>query len=108
MAKKKRYNYIKKKIARGTWPCILTMLLALGLLLATLALSVHFQGQGPMLLGALGFSSIVMSIFSIYFLILALHDSEKNYLPVRIGGILATCVLLVWIIFLALGLKAMA
>ena len=60
MAKKKRYNYIKKKIARGTVPCILTMLLALGLLLATLALSVHFQGQGPMLLGALGFSSIVM------------------------------------------------
>ena len=66
MTKKKRYNYIKKKIARGTWPCILTMLLALGLLLATLALSVHFQGQGPMLLGALGFSSIVMSILSIY------------------------------------------
>ena len=104
MAKKKRYNYIKK-IARGTWPCILTMLLALGLLLATLALSVHFQGQGPMLLGALGFSSIVMTLFSLYFLILALHDSEKNYLPVRIGGILATCVLLVWIIFLALGLN---
>ena len=105
MATKKRYNYIKKKIARGTWPCILTMLLALGLLLATLALSVHFQGQGPMLLGALGFSSIVMSGFSIYFLILALHDSEKNYLPVRIAGILAACVLLVWIIFIALGLK---
>lgn len=108
MTKKKRYNYIKKKIARGTGPCILTMLLALGLLLAPLALSVHFQGQGPMLLGALGFSSIVMAIFSIYFLILALHDSEKNHLPVRIGGILATCVLLVWIILLTLGLKAMA
>ena len=108
MAKKKRYNYIKKKIARGTWPCILTMLLALGLLLVTLALSVHFQGQGPMLLGALGFSSIVMSILSIYFLILALHDSEKNYIPARIGGILAICVLLVWIIFVVLGLKAMA
>ena len=107
MAKKKRYNYIKKKIARGTWPCILTMLLALGLLLATLALSVHFQGQGPRLLGALGFSSIVMTIFSLYFLILALHDSEKNYVPVRIGGIIAACVLLVWIIFIALGLKTM-
>ena len=60
-----------------------------------------------MLLGALGFSSIVMTIFSLYFLILALHDSEKNYVPVRIGGILAACVLLVWIIFIALGLKTM-
>ena len=107
MAKKKRYNYIKKKIARGTWPCILTMLLALGLLLATLALSVHFRGQGPMLLGALGFSSIVMTLVSLYFQILALHDSEKNYVPVRIGGILAACVLLVWIIFIALGQKTM-
>ena len=107
MAKKKRYNYIKKKIARGTWPCILTMLLALGLLLAAVALSVYFQGQGPMVLGALAFMSIVMSIFSIYYLILALHDSEKNYVPVRIGGILAVLVLMVWIMFIALGLKTM-
>ena len=46
MAKKKRYNYIKKKTARGTVPCILTMLLSLGLLLTALILSVYFQGQG--------------------------------------------------------------
>lgn len=108
MAKKKRYNYIKKKIARGTVPCILTMLLSLGLLLAALALSVHFQGQGPMVLGALALTSIVMALFSLYYLIRALHDPERKYTPVRIGGMLAACILVVWIALIALGIRAMS
>ena len=106
MQKKKRYNYIKKKIAHGTWPAILTVALALVLLLGTIALSVHFQGQGPMLLGALALTSIVMSLFSMYYFVLALHDAEKNYVPVRIAGMVAVLVLVAWMLLLALGLRA--
>ncbi|HBP25142.1 MAG TPA: hypothetical protein DD632_07145 [Oribacterium sp.] len=107
MAKKKRYNYIKKKTARGTVPCILTMLLSLGLLLTALILSVYFQGQGPMVLGAIALTSMVMALFSLYYLLRALHDPERKYTLARIGGILSGCILLIWIGLLVIGVRTM-
>lgn len=106
MAKKKRYNYIKKKPAAETWACALTAVLSVLLLVLSIGISVYLQGQGPLLLGALGISSAVMSIFSLLHMLHALRDPEKNYLPVRIAGAAAGIVLLIWILLMVVGLQS--
>ncbi len=106
MAKKKRYNYIKKKPASGTRACVLTALLSLLLFVLAVGISVYRQGQGPLLVGALAISSAVMSIFSLGYMLAALRDPGKNYLPVRIAGGVAGLLFLVWIFLLVVGLHS--
>ena len=105
MTTKKRYNYIKKKLAQGTWPSIFTAILSFLLMGASIMLSVLHEGKGPLVLGALGASSMVMALFGLFYMIAALHDEDKNYLPVKISGTVNAALLVAWIVLIAAGLR---
>lgn len=108
VAKKKRYNYIHKSIARGTIPSILSVLASLATLTVTISLAAMSQGQGPMLLGALGITSMIFSVFALIHLVTALKDEGRNYLPVKIAGFIAGVILLIWITIIFVGLRLAA
>ena len=50
---------------------------------------------------------MVMALFSLYYLLRALHDPERKYTLARIGGILSGCILLIWIGLLVIGVRTM-
>lgn len=102
MEKEKRYNYIRKKTAKGTAASAGCGALSLILLCLTVGLAVYYQGSGPAVLGALGFSSIVMAVFGMVFSLSAEADRSANRLLSRMAGGSSAVLLLIWC-FLALA-----
>lgn len=104
MTTKKRYNYIKKKLAQGTWPSIFTAFLSLCFMMVAIGMSFLYKGEGPLIVGALGVSSMVMALFGLFYMFDAFHDENRNYLPVKISGLFSGMMVLFWVILLVLGL----
>lgn len=104
MAKKKRFNYIRKKLAPGTWYDIATVLISFILLMSCIAASAVMKGQGPMVLGAIGVSSIVAAIYTIFNVVSVEKNPDYNYLPTSMAGIIAGIIIIIWILLLVIGL----
>ena len=104
MANKKRYNYIRKRIAPGTWFRVLTALLSIALLVSCITISAYMEGKGPLMIGALGISSIIMAFFTVFNSMIFEKDPECNYLPIKVAGIAAGIIVILWVILLSLGL----
>lgn len=105
MKKKKRYSYIRKKLAIGTWRCIATVAVSFVLLLFCLFVAVWRQGEGPMVLGALGLSSFLAALLSALGAAGALRDKGSNMLPAKIAGSIALVLVLLWIALIFLGIR---
>lgn len=105
MKKKKRYSYIRKKLATGTWRCIATAAVSFVLLLFCLSVAVWRQGEGPMTLGALGLSSFLAALLSLLGAAGALRDKGSNMLPAKIAGSAALVLVLLWIALIFLGIR---
>ncbi len=104
MAKKKRFNYIRKKIAPGTWHNIATVLVSFILTISCIVTATVMKGQGPMVLGAIGLSSIVAAIYTIFNVVSAERKPDYNYLPATIAGATAGIIIFIWILLLLIGL----
>lgn len=105
LAKQKRYNYIRRKPAAGTWPAVLTAAAGFLILAACIVISVRQMGNGPLSLGALGITSIMLSGFSVYHMFCAGRDTGKNAVPAKAAGILSLIVLLIWIFVIFIGFR---
>ncbi|SFG31631.1 hypothetical protein [Oribacterium sp. WCC10] len=108
MAKKKRYNYIRKKLAPGTWFRIFTTVLSYLLLVACIVISTLKQGNGPMIVGALGLSSIIMAVYTILDMFSRIKDPEMNYIPVRIAGVTSLIIIIIWLFLIGIGLTVIS
>ena len=104
--KEKKYSYIKKPYARSGFYCFSLSVFALLLFLLTMWLSLRAGGSGGMNTGALGFTSMVMLVFSLWFMRLSFQEKEHNYLFAKIGGCLSGVLLLIWIGILIVGIGA--
>lgn len=104
MANKKRYNYIRKKIAPGTWFKVMTAILSFVLLVSCIVISTYMEGKGPLFIGAMGISSIIMAIYTVFNSMVFEKDPECNYIPLQVAGIAAGIIVILWVILLLLGL----
>ncbi len=105
LKKKKRYSYIRKKLSIGTWQSIATVAVAFVLLVFCLGLAVWQQGEGPMVIGALGLSSFFAALLSISSTAGALRDKGSNMLPAKLAGSIALVLVLLWIALIFLGIR---
>lgn len=102
---KKRYNYIKKKFSSGSFPALGAFAAALLLLLLCLGISVYRGGEGPLLIGALGFSSLLSAVISLYYAVQGLQEKDRNRIMVSIFGGLSGVLTLFWIILIFVGIR---
>lgn len=102
---KKRYSYIRKKLSIGTWQSIATVAVSFVLLLFCLGVAVWRQGEGSMVLGALGLSSFLAALLSVLSTAGALRDKGSNMLPAKIAGSIALVLVLLWIALIFLGIR---
>ncbi len=102
---KKRYSYIKKKLSRGTWLSLGLGGLSLLLFILCLVLSVFFEGEGPLLIGALGLSSLLCSGTSLTVVLQNYGEKNRNRTGIRIAGIGSGVLTFLWIILIFVGLR---
>lgn len=105
MAKKKRYNYIKKEIAKGSYQALTAAVISLLLLIFSLIFSVVRMGEGPLLLGAVGLCSIMAAVWSLYYMIQAHRDENKNFYLAQGSGAAAVLLIVIWTVIVIIGLK---
>ncbi|MDO4265357.1 MAG: hypothetical protein Q4C63_02695 [Eubacteriales bacterium] len=104
--KEKKYSYIKKPYARSGFYCFFLSVLAVLLFSAAMGFSLHAGGSGGMNAGALGFSSMVMALMSLWFMWLSFREPERNYIFSKTGGVLSGILVLIWIGILIVGFGA--
>ncbi len=104
VAKKKRFNYIRKKLAPGTWFDVLTAIVAFLMLMSCIVTATVMKGQGPMTLGAIGLSSIVVAIYTLFNVFSVERQPDYNYLPANMAAVTSGAVILLWIFLLLVGL----
>ena len=63
-----------------------------------------YGGQGPLFVGALGISSIIMAVYTVFNSMVFEKDPECNYIPLHVAGIAAGIIVILWVILLLLGL----
>ncbi len=99
---RKRYNYIKKRLAVGTRESILFSLIAFCFMTAGAAFSVRAQGQASSLVGALGISGMLFFIAGFFYAVTANARKNDNRIPARIllfadGFFLLLCLALLFV-----------
>ena len=97
-------SYIRHPFARNSyWNLGLGVL---GLLLAGTAVvfSVQNAGNGGLITGALGFSSIASAIMGLWYGLKSFLEREKNYLLAKIGTGVGLVVVLFWVGVMISGL----
>ena len=104
MEKKKRFNYIRKKLAKGTWFRIVITILSFVLLVYCIAVSVLMEGKGALNIGALGLTSVICALFSLFDMIPRVKDPEKNYLPAQLAGFTSGIIVVIWIFMIVIGI----
>ncbi len=92
-----KISYIKNPFAYNgffSFGCIL-----ISIILGTISLrtSVLSQGEAGMLVGALGLSSGIFSIASIFYAVAAFGELEKNVIFAKISIVLGSLITLFWI-----------
>lgn len=100
----KKYSYIRKSYAGNGIISLVLAVLSLLLMLGVLWMSVRAGGNSGMTAGALGFSSMVMALMSLWFMRLGFLEPDRDYLFAKIGGIASAVLLLIWICVVAAGL----
>ncbi len=104
MGKKKRFNYIRKKLAKGTWFRIVITVLSFALLVYCIAASVLMEGKGALNIGALGLTSVICALVSLFDMIPRVKDPERNYLPAQLAGFTSGMIVVIWIFMIVMGI----
>lgn len=100
-----RISYVRHPFAKYGFFSLGLGLLCLVLAAASLLLSVRGGGQGGMVVGALGFSSIVFGFMGLWYSFLAFREQEKNYIFARIGLGLQAVVMICWVMVMIIGIR---
>ena len=100
-------KYVGNKISYVRHPFAIHgfFIFGLGLAAASIVLSVRGGGQGGMVIGALGFSSIAFGMMGLWYSFLAFREQEKNYIFARIGLGLLGVVMICWVMVLIVGIR---
>lgn len=98
-------NYIRKPLARRGFYALGFTSVGFVLLGSVIGLAVKSQGNVPLNVGAMAFSSLLFSICGLGYGIWALFEKEKNYILAKLSMILDGMMILIWIIMIIIGLR---
>ena len=101
----RRYNYIRKKLAAGTWLALASMAVSFLLTVISVLFAAGRRGEGPLFLGALGLSAILFALECLGLFLPALSRRRGNLLPTRIAALISVLLLLFWLAAVLLGLR---
>lgn len=98
----KVYNYIKREISKNMIYSVLLLIFSLALLALNLSITVIYSGEAPLVVGAIGLTSIILLIASLYLNInqcLKQKMIYKESFYTFIGSLIA---IVIWIICIIL------
>lgn len=101
----KRYSYIRKGLAYGTWQAAAAAGISALLMLLALAISVINQGSGPLLVGALGISSLLSAVISLNYSLSGIREKKKNRLWAALAGAGSGVITLFWVVLIFVGIR---
>lgn len=101
---KNRISYVKNPVAKNSFPSLGLSIVSLGLGAAAMYISVTLAGQGGLNTGALGFSSLVFALMSLWYGFLSFREKERNYILARIGASLGGVLVIVWLVIIITGI----
>ncbi len=101
---KNRISYVKNPLARNSFLCLGLGIISLGLGAAAMCISVAAAGQGGLNTGALGFSSLLAALFSLWYGFLSFREKDRNYILARIGIGLGVVLTIVWLVIIITGI----
>ncbi len=101
---KNRISYVTNPFAKNSFPCLGLSIASLGLGSAAMYISVSLAGQGGLNTGALGFSSLIFALMSLWYGFLSFREKERNYILARIGTGLGGVLVIVWLVIIITGI----
>ncbi len=96
-------SYVKKPMSRHGRYSLACAVLALILAVVSVGISVYFDGQGGLSIGAWGFSSIVFSAAGLVYAILSFAEPDTNTILAKAGTAICGLLLIFWISMIAVG-----
>lgn len=103
MKRQNKISYVKKPLAVHSFYSLGLSIAALLLFAGGMYLSVSSQGNGGMTVGAVGLSSILFTLFSLWYSFQAFMEKEKNYILAKISGGAGIVLLIVWLVMIIVG-----
>ncbi|MCD7908621.1 MAG: hypothetical protein LUH04_13260 [Clostridium sp.] len=100
-----KVSYIRHPFAKNSYFSLVLGLVCMLLATISMILSVRSAGQGDLVTGALGFSSIAAAIMGIWFGLISFMEKEKNYILAKIGVGIALVVIIFWLMVLVVALR---
>lgn len=100
-----KVSYVRHPFAKYGFFSFGLGLVCLTLAVLSMVLSVREAGQGAMVTGALGFSSIAFGFMGLWYSFLAFREQEKNYIFAKIGLGTQGVVLIYWVMVLIVGFR---
>lgn len=101
----RRVSYVRKPFAKNSFFCIGLSLAAFFLFAAGLWQAVKAQGQAGLHVAAMGFCSLLVAGFSIWYGRLSMLEKEKNYILARIGAVISAVLILIWLVMIIIGMR---
>lgn len=99
-----RVSYVRKPFARRSRMSVLLAAAALALGGWGLFKAVKTQGQAPLVCGAMGLCSILLSIVAVWYGGISFLEDDKNYVLAKLGIALGVLMLAGWAVIIKIGL----
>lgn len=100
-----RISYIKKPMAEHSFMCLCFSGIGLLLFAAGMGLSIRSQGNTPLGVTAVCFSSLLFSLFGVRYGYLSFREKEKNYILAKIGTVTGGILLILWFVMILIGVR---
>ncbi len=104
--RKRRYHIddVRRPLARRSFYAIGATAVGLVLFGSVMGLAVKSQGNVPLNVGAMAFSSLLFALCGLIYGIGALFEKEKNQILAKLAMVLDGLMILLWVIMLMVGL----
>lgn len=105
MESNNKISYIRKPLAKRSFPAL--ALSAVGLLLFGIGIwaGIRTKGQIPLNAAAVGFSSILFSAVGLWYGAISFLEKEKNYILARVSLGVSGAVLILWFVLIIIGMR---
>ena len=100
-----KVSYVRHPFAKNGFFSFGLGLISLGFAVWAMVMSVRQAGQGAMVIGALGFSSIAFGLMGLWYSFLSFREQEKNYIFAKSGLVLQGVVMICWVMVIIVGLR---
>ena len=105
MAKKKMYTFSENRHSKQGITATVLGGLSLILFVVLVYIAYWFYGEGGAYLGSLGFTGMVMAIFGVVNGLMSFREKHIIYTFSKVGSILSSVALVIWIFVVLLGVS---